>query len=131
MRATHELTGLSTGARACRNFHSPNTKKKDMTLLFIFFQGGAGSSLIQFLPLVLIFGVFYVLIILPQRRRQRELQEVIANLKAGDRIVTTGGVIGTIQSVRETSLILRSADKSMLEIARSAVAGLEKEEEKK
>ncbi|HEY0324103.1 MAG TPA: preprotein translocase subunit YajC [Pyrinomonadaceae bacterium] len=102
-----------------------------MTLLFIFFQGGAGSSLIQFLPLVLIFGVFYVLIILPQRRRQRELQEVIANLKAGDRIVTTGGVIGTIQSVRETSLILRSADKSMLEIARSAVAGLEKEEEKK
>jgi preprotein translocase subunit YajC len=101
-----------------------------MALLLIFFQGG-GSFLTLILPWVLIFGVFYVLIILPQRRRQRELQETIANLKAGDRIVTTGGIIGTVQSVRETSLIMRSADKSMLEIARSAVAGLQQEEEKK
>ncbi|HEV7844070.1 MAG TPA: preprotein translocase subunit YajC [Pyrinomonadaceae bacterium] len=102
-----------------------------MTLLFIFFQGGAGSFLTLILPWVLIFGVFYVLIILPQRRRQKELQETISNLKAGDRVVTTGGIIGTVQSVRDTSLILRSADKSMIEVARSAVAGLEKEEEKK
>lgn len=102
-----------------------------MTLLFIFFQGGAGSFLTLILPWVLIFGVFYVLIILPQRRRQRELQETISNLKAGDRIVTTGGIIGVVQSVRETSLIMRTADKSMLEIARTAVAGLQQEEEKK
>ena len=102
-----------------------------MTLLFIFFQGGGGNLLTLILPWVLIFGVFYVLIILPQRRRQRELQETISNLKAGDRIVTTGGIIGTVQSVRETSLILRSADKSMLEVARSAVAGLQQEEEVK
>jgi preprotein translocase subunit YajC len=102
-----------------------------MTLLLIFFQGGAGSFLTLILPWVLIFGVFYVLIIMPQRRRQRELQETIANLKAGDRVVTTGGIIGIVQSVRETSLILRSADKSMLEVARSAVAGLQQEEEKK
>lgn len=102
-----------------------------MTLLLIFFQGGAGSFLTLILPWVLIFGVFYVLIILPQRRRQRELQDTIANLKAGDRVVTTGGIIGIVQSVRETSLILRSADKSMLEVARSAVAGLQQEEEKK
>ena len=102
-----------------------------MALLLIFFQGGGGSFLTLILPWVLIFGVFYVLIILPQRRRQRELQDTIANLKPGDRIVTTGGIIGTIQSVRETSLIMRSADKSMLEIARSAVAGLQQEEEKK
>jgi preprotein translocase subunit YajC len=102
-----------------------------MTLLFIFFQGGAGSFLTLILPWVLIFGVFYVLIILPQRRRQRELQETISNLKAGDRIVTTGGIIGVVQSVRDTSLIMRTADKSMLEIARSAVASLQQEEEKK
>lgn len=102
-----------------------------MTLLFIFFQGGGGNLLTLILPWVLIFGVFYVLIILPQRRRQRELQATIANLKAGDRVVTTGGIIGIVQSVRETSLILRSADKSMLEVARSAVAGLQQEEEKK
>jgi preprotein translocase subunit YajC len=103
-----------------------------MLTLFILFQNpGGGGLLISILPWLLIFGVFYVLIILPQRKRQRELQETIANLKAGDRVVTTGGIIGTITSVRETSLLLRSADKSIIEVARSAVAGLQGEEEKK
>lgn len=102
-----------------------------MSILFIFFQGGAGGFIGQMFPLLLIFVVFYFLLIVPQKRRQRELQEKVANLKAGDRIVTTGGIIGTISAVRETSLLIRSADKSMLEVARSAVADLEKEEEKK
>jgi preprotein translocase subunit YajC len=105
-----------------------------MATLFILFQnpgGGGGSFLVAMLPWLLIVGVFYVLIIMPQRRRQRELQETIANLKAGDRVVTTGGIIGTITAVRETSLLLRSADKSIIEVARSAVAGLQSEEEKK
>lgn len=84
-------------------------------------------------PMLLVCIVVYVLLIMPQKKRQRELQAKIANLKAGDRIVTTGGIIGTISAVRETSLLIRSADKSMLEVARSAVADLEmdKEEEKK
>ncbi|HVG32145.1 MAG TPA: preprotein translocase subunit YajC [Pyrinomonadaceae bacterium] len=102
-----------------------------MTTLAILQSGGAGGFIVQFLPIFLIFGVFYFLLIVPQRKRQRELQETIANLKAGDRIVTTGGIIGTITAVRETSLLLRSADKSILEIARSAVAGLQVEEGKK
>jgi preprotein translocase subunit YajC len=103
-----------------------------MATLFILFQpSGGGGLLVSILPWLLIFGVFYVLIILPQRKRQRALQETISNLKAGDRIVTTGGIIGTITAVRETSLLLRSADKSIIEVARSAVAGLQGEEEKK
>lgn len=102
-----------------------------MSILFIFFQGGIGGAIGPMLPMVLIFVVFYFLLIMPQKRRQRELQEKIANLKAGDRIVTTGGIIGTISAVRETSLLIRSADKSMLEVARSSVADLEKDEEKK
>lgn len=102
-----------------------------MSTLFIFLQGGGGAGLISFLPMILIFVVFYFLLIAPQRRRQRELQQKVANLKAGDRIVTTGGIIGTISAVRETSLLIRSADKSMLEIARSAVADLDTNEEKK
>jgi preprotein translocase subunit YajC len=103
-----------------------------MATLFILFQNpGGGNFIIAMLPWLLIVGVFYVLIIMPQRRRQRELQETIANLKAGDRVVTTGGIIGTITAVRETSLLLRSADKSIIEVARSAVAGLQAEEEKK
>ena len=103
-----------------------------MTTLALFFQsGGAGGFIVQFLPIFLIFAVFYFLLIVPQRKRQKELQETISNLKAGDRIVTTGGIIGTITTVRETSLLLRSADKSIIEVARSAVAGLQAEEGKK
>jgi preprotein translocase subunit YajC len=104
------------------------------TLLMIafltMFQGGLGA-LGGLLPMLLIIGVFYMLLIRPQQKRQRELQQTIAQLKAGDRIVTTGGVIGTITTVRDTSFLIRSADKSILEIARSAIAGIEGEEEKK
>lgn len=103
-----------------------------MTTFFIFFQAAGGSNfLVAMLPWLLIFGVFYVLIIMPQRKRQRALQETIANLKAGDRVITTGGIIGVVTAVRDTSLMIRSADKSILEVARSAVAGLDTEEEKK
>jgi preprotein translocase subunit YajC len=94
------------------------------------FQGGLGA-LGGLLPMLLIIGVFYMLLIRPQQKRQRELQQTIAQLKAGDRIVTTGGVIGTITTVRDTSFLIRSADKSILEVARSAIAGIEGEEEKK
>ena len=98
-----------------------------MTTL-ILFQGS--SPLISFAPMILIIGVFYLLLIRPQQARQRKLQETISKLKAGDRVVTTGGVIGTITSVKDTSFLIRSADKSILEIKRSAVAGIEEEEKK-
>ena len=93
------------------------------------FQGGLGA-LGGFIPMLLIIGVFYMLLIRPQQKRQKELQQTIAQLKAGDRIVTTGGVIGTITTVRDTSFFIRSADKSILEISRSAVAGIAEEETK-
>ncbi len=93
------------------------------------FQGGYGA-IGQFLPILLIIGVFYLLLIRPQQKRQKELQQTISQLKAGDRVVTTGGIIGTITTVRDTSFIIRSADKSMLEVARSAIAGIEGEEKK-
>ena len=100
-----------------------------MIILLMLFQIG-GSSLVQFLPIVLIFAVFYMLLIRPQQKRQRELQETISQLKAGDRVVTTGGIIGTITTIRDTSLLIRSADKSILEISRSAVAGIQDDEKK-
>ena len=90
------------------------------------FQGGIGA-LGGLLPMLLIIAVFYMLLIRPQQKRQRELQETISQLKAGDRIVTTGGIIGTITTVRDASFLIRSADKSILEIARSAVAGIDEE----
>jgi preprotein translocase subunit YajC len=96
--------------------------------LFLF-QGGAGG-LGFLLPMILVFGVFYLLLIRPQQRKQRELQATIAQLKAGDRVVTTGGVVGKITEVRETSFLIRSAEKTILEIARTAVAGVDSEEAK-
>jgi preprotein translocase subunit YajC len=98
-------------------------------MILLILQGGAGGF--GFLiPMVLVFGVFYLLLIRPQQKKQRELQSTIAQLKAGDKVVTTGGIIGTITAVRDTSFLIRSADKSILEIARSAVAGVDSEEKK-
>ncbi|HKB64251.1 MAG TPA: preprotein translocase subunit YajC [Pyrinomonadaceae bacterium] len=88
------------------------------------------GGLVQLLPILLIIGVFYILLIRPQQKRQRELQETISQLKAGDRVVTNGGIIGIITNVRDTSFLIRSADKSILEISRSAIAGVEEEEKK-
>jgi len=96
---------------------------------FLIFQAGLGG-LAQLLPIFLIIAVFYVLLIRPQQKRQRQLQETIATLKIGDRVVTTGGVIGVITTIRDTSFLIRSADKSILEIARSAIAGVDEEPQK-
>ncbi len=100
-----------------------------MINMLMFFQGGLGA-LGGLLPMLLIIAVFYMLLIRPQQKRQKQLQETISQLKTGDRIVTTGGVIGTITTIRDTSFLIRSADKSILEIARSAVAGIDEEEKK-
>ena len=100
-----------------------------MILSLILLQGAAGGF--SFLiPMLLVFGVFYLLLIRPQQRKQRELQATIAELKTGDRVVTTGGVIGTITAVRPTSFLIRSGEKSILEIARTSVAGVDSEETK-
>ena len=61
--------------------------------------GGSGEALMQFLPLVLIFVVFYFLLIRPQQKRQKEHKAVLEGLRRGDRVVTGGGIIGTVAKV--------------------------------
>jgi len=93
-------------------------------LLLLFQDAAGGSSLIwTLLPFVFIFGIFYFLVILPQKRQKQQLAEMIAQLKINDEIVTNGGVIGKIKEVKETSFIIQSAEKSFLEIGKSAVVG--------
>ncbi len=99
-----------------------------MISLLILFQGGIGA-IGGIAPMILIIGVFYFLLIRPQQQRQRKLQETIATLKAGDKVITTGGVIGTITVVKDSSFLIRSAEKSILEIARTAVAGVDEPEQ--
>ena len=103
----------------------------NFALIFQAGGGGGASFLVQFAPLLLIFGVFYFLIIVPQRKRQKALQDMVATLKAGDRIITSGGIIATVTAVRERSLLVRTADKSILEVTRASVAGMHGEEEVK
>ena len=102
-----------------------------MTNFALIFQAGGGNILGALAPFVLIFGVFYFLIIVPQRKRQKALQEMIGTLKPGDKIITSGGVYATVKQVKEKSLLVMSADKSLLEISRGSVSGMQGEEEAK
>ncbi len=102
-----------------------------MSIFFLLFQGGdSGFNILAFLPFILIFGIFYFLVIMPQKKQQAEIKTMITELKAGDEVVTNGGVIGKIKEVRDTSFIIQSAEKSFLEIAKSAVVGRRSPDEK-
>jgi preprotein translocase subunit YajC len=102
-----------------------------MTNLAFILQGGMGGLLGGLMPFLLIFGVFYFLIILPQRKRQKALSDMVSTLKPGDKVVTSGGIYATIKQVKEKSLLVMSADKSLLEISRASVSGMQGEEEVK
>jgi preprotein translocase subunit YajC len=73
--------------------------------------------------MVLVAGIFYFLVLLPQKRQKQQLSELIAQLKINDEVVTNGGVIGKIKEIKDSSFIVQSAEKSFLEIGKSAVVG--------
>ena len=88
-----------------------------------------GGGLVQLLPFVLIFGIFYFLLILPQQRQRKKLQEMLSNLKTGDRVLTSGGVYGTIVGFKDATVVqLQVASQVKLEVARSAITGLQSPE---
>ena len=90
---------------------------------------GGGSGFVMFLPLIGIFAVFYMLLILPQQRKQKKWQEMLTQLKSGDRVVTSGGVRGIIIALRDDYVHLRVApDNLKIEVARSAIVSLSAEE---
>jgi preprotein translocase subunit YajC len=90
-------------------------------------QGPAGNGLIAFLPLAIIMVIFYVLLILPAQRRQKKTQAMLSALKTGDKVVTTGGLYGTIVALDGDAVQLRIADQVRVKVARSAVSGIQAE----
>ena len=102
-------------------------------------QGGAaegGGGLMGFLPLVAIIAIFYFLILRPQNKKQKQTQKMLSALKKGDRIVTIGGIHGVIQSVKESTIIVKVDENVKLEFNRGAISGVvsqakEDKEEKK
>jgi len=88
-------------------------------------QGGPANSLMTFLPFIAIIAIFYFLIIRPQNKKQKETQKMLAALKKGDKVVTIGGIHGTIQSVKEQSVIVKVDENTKIEFSRSAVSSIE------
>lgn len=84
--------------------------------------GAQGNPLGAFVPLILMFAIFYFLLIRPQQKKAKQHKEMIGNLKVGDRIITNGGLYGNIVRMTEMTLILEIADKVHVEMLRSTVA---------
>jgi preprotein translocase subunit YajC len=85
------------------------------------------NMFMQLLPLLVIFGIFYLLLIMPMRKRQKKHQEMLKAVTKGDRVVTTGGIFGTVVAVEDDVVQLRVAENVKLQVALSAVAGLAKD----
>jgi preprotein translocase subunit YajC len=84
---------------------------------------GQSAGWLQFLPFGIILGIFYLLILLPMKRRQSKIQQFQEALKVGDRVVTTSGLYGQITKLNEKSVQVQIADKVRVEIARHAIGG--------
>ena len=93
--------------------------------MFLQQQTQAPGGIISFLPLVLILGIFYLIVFLPARRRQKKLQDMIDNLKAGDKVVTSGGIYGTIVGFKDDRIQLRIAENVKIDLSRNAITALQ------
>lgn len=91
----------------------------------------AAGGIAPVLMMVGIFAVFYFLMIMPQQRRQKKWQAMLATLKSGDRVTTSGGIKGTVLSMKDDAIVLRVApDNIKIEVARSSIVSLTTEEER-
>ena len=86
--------------------------------------GQPGNPLMSILPLVLMFVVFYFLLIRPQQKKQKEHRNTLASLKVGDRVLTGGGLYGTITKIKEDVLTIEIAENVRIKVNRSYVAGM-------
>lgn len=84
--------------------------------------GGQGNPLGAFVPLILMFAIFYFLLIRPQQKKAKLHKEMIGNLKVGDRVVTNGGIYGNIVRMKDQTLIVEIAEKVQIEMLRNTVA---------
>jgi preprotein translocase subunit YajC len=91
-------------------------------------EGGGGSGLLGFLPLILIFMIFYLLVLRPHSKRQKDLVNMVSSLKQGDRVLTSGGLFGTVVSQKEDGnvFVLKIADQVKVEVAKSAISSVVK-----
>jgi len=89
---------------------------------------GSASPWLQFVPFLLILGIFYFIMVLPMRRRQQKVQSFLSSLKVGDKVITSGGLYGSITRLGEQSVQLQVANNVRIEVSRPAVVGYQGQE---
>lgn len=86
-----------------------------------------GSPLLSFVPIILIFVIFYFLLIRPQQKRAKEHRALLENIKVGDVVLTTGGIYGKITGIQDNKITIEISDKVRVKVNRGHIAGVEKQ----
>jgi len=103
-----------------------------MSAAIMFQTGGLGAALgTPWVMMAVVMGIFYVMLILPQQRQRKKLQQMLGALKSGDKVITNGGIYGTISGIDGETVILKIADQVKIRIARSAITQVEASEDAK
>ena len=104
----------------------------DSVLRFMLAMGAAPAPgvnpYVQLIPIALVFAIFYFIILLPTKRKQKKVEEFLAHLKVGDRVVTTGGIYGSVTKVNDSSVQLQIANNVRIEVAKAAIGGYQGQE---
>lgn len=87
-------------------------------------EAAGGSPLGMMMPLLLVLAVFYFIVILPAKKQQKKKEAMISALKKGDRVVTSGGIHGTVAAVENDEVLVKVAENVKLRVSKSAVAGV-------
>ncbi len=87
------------------------------------------NPLITFAPIIIVAVIFYLLIFMPMRKRQKKVEAMISEIKNGDKVVTSSGIYGTVAGIKDKTFILKIADQVKIEVAKNAIAGLQGPEE--
>ena len=90
--------------------------------------GGQGSSLMTFLPIIFIFVIFYFLLIRPQQKQKKEHQNLLANLKVGDNVLTAGGIYGRVTGLKDDKVTVEISDKVRVKVNRGHISGVVKQD---
>lgn len=94
------------------------------TIALLQSSSGATAAIVNFLPIIAIGLVFYFLVIAPANKQRKKTQEMLSSLKKGDRVLTSGGIYGTIQGVEPDAVYLKIAENIKVKVARSAITGI-------
>ena len=98
---------------------------------FLLWQAGGGGFLGILPMLLLMFGIMYFLVIMPQQRQRKKVQEMLGAIKNGDKVITTSGIYGTINGIDGDTIILKIADNVKIRVSRAAIGQLEASEDAK